>query len=241
MTIFYSSRLIAREEVAHETLAVRIERPAGFEFQAGEYVDLTIPGLRERDLLGPIRSLSIASPPRADYLEFILRQRETAFKRALATYPLGTELELEDPFNNLRLDPESEREQVFIAGGIGVAPFLSAVRGAAQAMRPLRATLFYSNPRPEDTVALGELERLQGEIPDFRLVATMTRMAESARTWTGETERLGVPLFERYLPALVGPAYFIAGAPTLIAALRMALLDAGVGYDDIRIELFTGY
>lgn len=239
--MFYSSKLIAREEVAHETLAVRIERPAGFTFLSGEYVDLTIRGLEERDALGPIRSLSIASPPQADYLEFILRQRETAFKRALAAYPLGTELELEGPFNNLKLDPESERKQVFIAGGIGVAPFLSAVRGAALAGRGLRATLFYANQRPEDAVALDELERLQGEIPGFRLVTTMTRMAESARPWTGETERLGVPLFERYLPALIGPAYFIAGAPTLITELRMALLDAGVGYDDIRIELFTGY
>lgn len=239
--MFYSSRLIAREEVAHETLAVRVERPAGFTFQSGEYVDLTITGLRERDALGPIRSLSIASPPQADFLEFILRMRETAFKRALATYPMGTELELEGPFNNLKLDPESEREQVFIAGGIGVAPFLSAVRGAALAGRGLHATLFYSNQRVEDAVALDELERLQDEIPGFRLVATMTRLAESARPWSGETAHLGVPLFQRYLPGLVGPAYFIAGAPTLITELRMALVAAGVGYDDIRIELFTGY
>lgn len=227
--------------VAHETLAVRIERPSGFSFRPGAYVDLTIPGLRERDLLGPVRSLSIASPPQAGHLEFIVRQRESAFKRALATYPLGTELELEGPFDNLKLDPESEREQVYIAGGIGVAPFLSAIRWAALAHRPLRATLFYSNPRPEDAVALDELERLQDEIPGFRLVATMTRMTESARTWTGETEHLGIPLFERYLDELVGPRYLIAGAPTLIAELRMSLLDRGVGYDDIRIELFTGY
>lgn len=239
--MFYSTRLIGREEVAHETLAVRVERPAGFAFRSGEYVDLTILGLQERDALGPIRSLSISSAPQADYLEFIVRQRETAFKRALATYPLGTELELEGPFDNLKLDPESEREQVLIAGGIGVAPFLSAVRGAALARRGLRATLFYSNQRPEDAVALDELERLQGEVPGFRLVATMTRMAESARSWTGETERLGVPLFKRYLTDLVGPAYFIAGAPTLITELRMELVTEGVKFEDIRIELFTGY
>lgn len=239
--MFYSSRLTSREEVARETLAVRFERPAGFEFRAGAYVDLTITGLRERDLLGPIRSLSISSAPQAPYLEFLVRLRDTAFKRALATYPIGTEVELEGPFDNLRLDPAAGRELVLIAGGIGVAPFLSLVRSAVLDRRELRATLFYSNRSPEDAVALAELEEAAGEIPGFRLVATMTRPESTGTAWLGETERIGIPLLERHLPSLTGFAYYIAGPPTFVSELRMALVGAGVAFDDVRIELFTGY
>jgi ferredoxin-NADP reductase len=155
--------------------------------------------------------------------------------------PLGTPLVIEGPYDDMRLDPESGKELVFIAGGIGIAPFLSILREAAAEGRGLQATLFYSNRRPEDTVALAELERLQGEIPGLRLVTTMTRMPDSAQEWAGETEHLGVVFFERYLPTLVGPLYYISGGPTLISGLRMALLGAGVPLGDIRIELFTGY
>jgi ferredoxin-NADP reductase len=204
-------------------------------------VDLLVQDLADEDPQGPSRGLSIASPPGARHLEFLLRVRASPYKQALATMPLGTPLVIEGPYDDLRLDPGSGRELVFIAGGIGIAPFLSILREAAAAGRPLSATLFYSNRRPEDAAGLAELDRLQTKLPGFRLVTTMTRMPESAREWAGETEHLGAAFFKRFLPAMVGPLYYISGAPTLISGLRMALLGAGVPLEDIRIELFTGY
>jgi ferredoxin-NADP reductase len=239
--MLYSSRLVHREEVACATIAIRAARPPDFAFCAGAYVDLMVPDLAEDDSEGPSRGLSITSPPGASYLEFILRLRDTPYKRALASMPLGAPLLIEGPYDDLKLDPRTGRALIFIAGGIGIAPFLSVLREAAEAKRALNATLFYSNRRPEDTVALEELDRMQSEIPGFRLVATMTRMAASEHVWTGETEHLGLDFFRRYLPALVGPLYYISGAPTLIAELRMALRTAGVPEKDLRIELFTGY
>lgn len=239
--MLYSSRLVYREEVACATIAIRAERPPNFAFRAGVYVDLMVPNLAEEDPEGPSRGLSIASPPGASYLEFILRLRDTPYKRALASMPLGSPLLVEGPYDDLKLDPRTERALVLIAGGIGIAPFLSFLREAAVERRAPEITLFYSNRRPEDTVALEELEHLQTEIPGFRLVATMTRMAESEHAWKGETEHLGLAFFRRYLPALVGPLYSISGAPTFIAEVRGALRGTGVPEDDLRIELFTGY
>jgi ferredoxin-NADP reductase len=239
--MLYSSRLVHRKEVACATIVIEVARPPGFSFEAGAYVDLMVPNLADDDPQGPSRGLSIASPPGADHLEFLLRVRDSPYKRALATMPMGTPLIIEGPYDDMRLEPESGRELVFIAGGIGIAPFLSILREAAAEGRALSATLFYSNRRPEDAVALAELERLQAKVPGFRLLTTMTRMPDSAQEWAGETEHLSAAFFERHLPAMVGPLYYISGAPTLISGLRMALLGAGVPLEDIRIELFTGY
>lgn len=239
--LLHDSRLAGREWVAHETLAIRVERPARFTFRPGQYVDLTIPNLAERDALGPIRSLSMASAPEAQYLEFVMRLRETAFKRALATMPTGARLLLEGPLDDLDFDRDTGRHRAFIAGGVGIAPFLSLLRGALATKSPIRTTLFYSNRRPEDAAYLQELLDLERAIPGFRLIPTMTRVAESRRAWKGETDRLGLGLFERYLPRLDGLLYYIVGAPTLVSELRWDLVSAGVSDTDIAIELYVGY
>lgn len=236
----YSSRLTGRELVAEGTLAIRLERPSGFSFQLGQYADLTVLNPPRRDMLGPIRSMSIASAPGADHLEFLMRIRETAFKQAVATMPIGGELLVEGPFDDFHLHV-GPRESVLIAGGVGVAPFLSALRDAAATGSALWTTLFYSNRRSEDAAFLEELARYEAEIPGFRLVATMTRMASSSREWKGETERLGPALLGRYLPSLVGPAYYISGSPGLISQMRAELVHAGVPGRDIGIELYAGY
>lgn len=235
------SRLIARETVADRTLACVIERPAGFTFRAGQYVDVTLPDPPFDDLLGSTRSLSLASAPHDPHLQVLMRLRDSAFKRAIAEMPLGSSVLVEGPADDLSIDTEGTRPLVFLAGGVGIAPFLAALREAAHAGRGLPATLFYSNRRPEDAAFLRELCELARRVPEFRCVPTMTRVAESPAGWAGETERLGVPLLERYLPSLRGPRYYLCGSTTFISALCQKIERAGVPSTDVRIEMYTGY
>lgn len=241
VTMPRTGRLLSRDEVAHETLAIEVARPTGFAFRAGQYVDLTVFNPADRDALGPTRSLTIASAPGAENLEFLMRIRDTAFKRSLATLPVGVELLVEGPFDDLRMRPQPGRPLVFIAGGTGIAPFLSVLREAVRAGNPLPATLFYSNGRPEDAAYLDELQELESAIRGLRLVATMTRMAESARSWSGETGRLEIGFLERYLPSLVGPTYYLVGGPMLVSQFRWGLTSAGVNDSDIGLEMYAGY
>lgn len=237
----YSTRLVHREFVAHETLAVQLERPDGFTFTAGQYVDLTLFNAPERDALGPMRSLSIASPPGAAHIELVMRLRDTAFKRSLATMPMGTELHIEGPLDDLGLRADESRELVFIAGGVGIAPFMSVIREAAATGRALRATLFYSNRRPEDAAYLDALWHMEKRIRGFSFVPVMTRAHAAACTWRGETRRLGIDLLTQYLPSLNGRAYYLVGGPYLISEMRRDLIVAGVSDADIGLELYAGY
>jgi len=237
----YSCRLLQRDRVAHQTLAIRVERPSGFTFRPGQYVDLTIVNEADRDALGPVRSLSIASTPRDEYLEFVVRLRDTAFKRNLANLAIGSALFVEGPFDDLGFKQENNRELVFLAGGVGVGPFMSVLRTARATGTALTATLFYSNRRPEDAAYLAELWRMEKEISGFRLVATMTRMPESSQTWSGETGRLDLAFLKRYVRSWVGPAYYLVGSPGFISQLRSALFSVGVQDSDIGLEMYAGY
>ena len=129
----------------------------------------------------------MASPPFEDRLMVATRMRDSAFKRALKRIPLGTTVKIDGPSGSLTLHKNSSKPAVFLAGGIGITPFLSIVRQAAKDKLPHRLHLFYSNRRPEDAPFLDTLTELQRANPNFRFVPTMTEIEKSQQKWTGET------------------------------------------------------
>jgi ferredoxin-NADP reductase len=48
-------------------------------------------------------------------------------------------------------------------------------------------------------------------------------------------------MLSKHVSNLRGPIFYIAGPPTMVAATRRMLVDAGVDEDDIRTEEFAGY
>jgi ferredoxin-NADP reductase len=240
VTIF-GSRLVRRERVAHQTLACVLERPRGFAFRAGQYIDVTLPEPLYDDLLGPTRSFSIASSPTESDLLLLMRMRNSAFKRSIAGMPLGAPVLVDGPADDLAFNSEGGRPLVMLAGGVGIAPFLGALREVAATHGSLAGTLYYANRRPEDAAFLAELLALEGRVAGYRCVATMKRMRDSAMAWRGDTERLGAVMLGRHLPALVGPRYYLSGSTLFISGLRQELARAGVPGSDIRTEMYTGY
>ena len=69
----------------------------------------------------------------------------------------------------------------------------------------------------------------------------MTEMSKSKKEWTGETVLIDKEMLSRHLTILQGPIYYIAGPPTMVAAMQQTLVKAGVEEDDIRTEEFAGY
>lgn len=237
----FRTKLLGRGSVAEDTMAFHFARPSGFSFKAGQATDLTLLDPPETDSEGNIRTFSIASPPFEEQLTFTTRMRDTAFKRALKTVPIGTEVNIASPSGSFTLHKNASKLAVFLAGGIGITPFLSVVRQADHDRLPHKLYLFYSNRRPEDAPFLDILQGLETTNPNFRLIATMTEMARSSREWRGETGFINREMLVRHLETLHGPIYYIAGPPPMVAAMREMLVGAGVDEDDIRTEEFAGY
>lgn len=237
----YTCRLMKREDVAEGTVAFHFEKPGEFFFKPGQYADLTLVNPPETDAEGNTRTLSIASPPYENGLVFVTRTRNTAFKRVLRTVPLGTAVLLDGPMGSFTLHKNATRPGVFLAGGIGITPFLSMLRQVARDELSYHLYLFYSNRRPEDTAFMDVFRELATIRPGIRFIPTMTHMAKSQWTWTGETGHINPDMLRRYLPTLQGPLYYIAGPPGMVSAMREMLVKAGVDEDDVRSEEFGGY
>jgi len=237
----FRSKLLSRVEVAEGTMAFQFEKPAGFDFKPGQSTDLTLLNPPETDSEGNTRTFSIASAPFEDHLMFATRMRDTAFKRSLKKVPLGTTVKMEPAMGPFTLHKNPAKPAVFLAGGIGITPFLSIVQQADRDRLGQELYLFYANHRPEDASFLETLAKLEKTNPSFRLVCTMTDMPRSTKAWTGETGWIDEAMLSRYLSSLQGPIYYIAGPPAMVMAMAKMLVTSGVDEDDIRTEGFAGY
>jgi ferredoxin-NADP reductase len=237
----YRSRLCGREEVADGTMAFHLEKPAGFQFKAGQYVDISLINPPETDSEGNVRSFSIASAPYEDQLLVVTRMRKSAFKRVLAILPLGTEIKLEGPMGSFTFHKNCVKAAVFLAGGIGITPFLSMLRQAAEEKLSQRLYLFYSNRRPNDAAFLKDLEILSKLNANFTFIPSMSKMEKTKLEWPNERGVIDREMLLRHMDGLKGPIYYVAGPPVMVAAMREMLTNAGVDEDDIRTEEFGGY
>lgn len=234
-------KLTRSGEVAERTMEFRFTRPSGFEFRAGQSVDVTLIDPPETDAEGNTRAFSIASPPFEDHLTIATRMRDSAFKRVLRQAAEGLEVRVEGPGGSFTLHKNASKPAVFLAGGIGITPFLGMVRQAPKDEPRQQLYLFYANRRPEDAPFLNLLTALPAEKPNFHFIPTMTGMAKSHRPWTGETGVIDREMLLRHVREPVGPIYYIAGPPAMVTAMRKMLASAGVDEDDIRTEEFSGY
>ena len=235
------AKLIRREEVAEGTMAFHFEKPSGFNFRAGQSADVTLTDPPETDAEGNTRTFSIASPPFENELVFTTRMRDTAFKRSLKKVPLATKVKIGSAAGSFTLHKNRAKPAVFVAGGIGITPFLSIVRQADRDRLQHKLHLFYSNRRPEDAASLDTLQALATTNPNFRLICTMTEMSKSKKEWNGETGLIDKEMLSQHLAILQGLIYYIAGPPPMVAAMHEMLVNAGVEEDDIRAEEFAGY
>ena len=237
----FRTPLIAREQVAEGTMAFRFARPAGFEFTAGQSINLGLVDPPETDGKGNRRTFSLVSAPFEGELVVATRIRDTAFKRVLKALPAGTEVELRGPAGKFTLDPSETAPAVLLAGGIGVTPFVSILRQAAGEKLARRLVLFYSNRRPEDAAFLDELDGLQARNPNYRFIGTMTGMEKSARSWRGEVGFIDQAMLGRYIGDLSRAACYLAGPPAMVEAMKKILAGVGLKEESLRSDEFYGY
>jgi NAD(P)H-flavin reductase len=150
-----SMRVLGTREIAKDTLALRLEKPSGFAYRAGQavYVTLNEPTSDEK---GRVRTFSLASAPHEGELLVAMRTGDSTFKRALKGLGDGAKVEVEGPYGALcRVD--AARPAVFLAGGIGITPFRSMILDALERGLQHRLVLFYSSRAPERAAFLAEL------------------------------------------------------------------------------------
>ena len=237
----YKSELISKEKVAEGTTAFHFKKPTGFQFIAGQYIDMTLVAPPETDTEGNTRAFSIASAPYESDITIVTRMRDSSFKRVLSKAEEGLPVEIEGPIGSFFLHEKSSRPAIILVGGIGITPFVSILKDATEKKLPHKIYLFYSNRRPEDVPFLNVLSDLKKKNPNFTFVPTMTQADKSASVWEGETGYINMQMIDKYVKDRTDAVYYMAGPQLMVYAMRNLLNSSGISNDDLRFEEFDGY
>ena len=131
MTTF-TTTLEAREEIAEGTMAFYWRKPGGFDFKPGQAIDVILTSKASAPEDQSSRhTFSIVSAPFQNDLVIATRMRDSAYKRALRSMTVGPPLAIDGPSGSLGLHKDPARAGILVAGGIGITPFMSMLRQAA--------------------------------------------------------------------------------------------------------------
>jgi ferredoxin-NADP reductase len=234
------ARIKEKQEVAKGTLLVTFDLLGEeVDFTPGQYFFVTLPDIGYQDDKGLRKHLTVVtSPNQRGVLGLATRIRDSAFKRTLSELPVGAEVDVEPPKGTFGLPDDGARPLVFVAGGIGITVFRSMLRFIQEDGIRYRVTLVYSNRDRESAAFLDELQRLERENPDLRLVLTMTQDPG----WEGETRKVDAQFFRDHLgQALTESTFLVAGPPGMVEGVQQALDEAGVHEDNVLAERYSGY
>jgi benzoate/toluate 1,2-dioxygenase reductase subunit len=206
----FEAPLRAVGRLSETSLAFSLEAPPGLAFLPGQYVNIRVPGTDQW------RSYSFSSAPGAEALSFLVRDiprgmmstwlREVAAPR--------TPLALAGPAGTFYLRAV-RRPLLFLAGGTGLAPFLSMLGKLAATNSAQSIHLVYGVTNDADLVEVARLEGFAARIPSFTY-ATCVAAEGNAHPRKG------------YVTAHIEPGHlnggevdvYLCGPPPMVDAVR---------------------
>jgi benzoate/toluate 1,2-dioxygenase reductase component len=226
----FQARVRAVERLSETTISFSLEGAGLLSFLPGQYVNVLVPGTDQR------RSYSFSSPPGAETQSFLVRNIEpglmNTFLRERAAP--GTAMEFIGPSGSFYLR-EIRRPLVFLAGGTGLAPFLSMLgRLAETGTNSQQVHMVYGVTNDTDLVGLDLLDRFAARIPEFAYT-TCVAAPTSAHPRKG------------YVTAHIAPEalnggdvdIYLCGPPPMVDAVRAWLAQQGVTPANFYYEKFS--
>jgi predicted ferric reductase len=135
---------------------------------------------------------------------------------------VGTEAEIEGPFGKFS-NPLQDKAQIWIAGGIGITPFLSMARSLTGSEPQI--DLYYCFKEQSEAVFVEELHHLAKIHHNFRVIP-----------FCSSTQgRIDVSFLEKESKGLNGKEIFICGPITMIHSLSSSLNKQHVHMEEFEL------
>ncbi len=223
---FYTTKLISKTMLNHDIMILVFERPEGFIFTAGQFVQFEVPQPN-----GPVlRSYSISSHPNEPQLEFCTKiipgGKASEYFKTLA---VGESAQITVAKGVFVCEQDVCTQKVFIATGVGIAPIMSMLAKQAESKDTLR--LVFGVRNEQDIFWMDRLEKIKFKNKRFNYTVTLSQPTD---TWAGERGWVS-----KHLPSFSGEvSYYICGSVEMVKDVRTLLLHSGVNTKNIHFEIF---
>lgn len=236
--LFMKVKVKNKQEIAQDTIYIEFDLSGqSFPFKPGQFFQLTLINPPYSDERGNSRYFGfVNSPDDKDYVSMVTRTGTSAYKKSLAMLNVGDECEIGGLGGHDVLG-ESLCPVVMIAGGIGIAPFMSVVRYSIKNGVQFPITLIYSNLNKITAAFFDELTDKSLENNTFKFVPIIT----NDPAWVGEKGEISKEFILKTIQNPQDNKYFICGTKEFVLPVVQSIKEAGVALDKIAFEIFTGY
>lgn len=228
--------LIEKKEIAKDTYAFIFPKPKAFSYQAGQYLSLSIEEPAIAAPKGTMRELSLASAPYENTVELALRFRDSEAKRGFLMLNPGDKAYIQGPFGNFHIQQGTE-PAVFLAGGIGVVPFVSLIKQSLYDNTTRDFSVFFSNRKLVDIPYLAELTSLANNSKQLQVISTLTNEEKPGHA----SGYISHELIARHLPDYKNASYYLSGPQRFVGGMWDILEAMAIPDTVIHGEEFTGY
>jgi NAD(P)H-flavin reductase/ferredoxin len=229
----YTGQLASNDRLSDTALgfSLSLDDRAALGFLPGQYVNIQVPGTDQA------RSFSFSSGPGADEVSFLIRNTTygvlTTYLRDRAA--AGDTISFNGPLGSFYLR-KIERPVLFLAGGTGLAPFLSMLHKIEQDGGSEHAIhLIFGVTNDPDLVKVDELEGYADRMPNFTFTCVVAA-EESSYPNKGYVTHHMKP--EHLNDGFVD--VYLCGPPPMVDAVRKYLSDQGIEPASFYYEKFSG-
>ncbi len=203
-------------------------RGRSLRHEAGNFVYLTLEDGSLEAGRGEEHPYTLSSSPDEDHLRIAIKALGDA-SRAAQTLRPGTRARVEGPYGRFFLSPDRVDEpELWVAGGIGITPFLARMRHLLRRGEPADVCLIFCVQDPPREIFAEELRDLAEKLEGFRL---------NVHYFYREG-----PVSEEYLrsacPDMAERSLYICGPDQLNALVRHHAAAAGIPASRIHTEEF---
>jgi len=212
-----------------QTWSIYFQGPP-LDYQPGQFMHVRL--MREGKLF-PSHPFTISSSP--TWEELAITPKELGdFTQTLDRTKPGDQALIDAPYGIFSFLNYPKDDLVFIAGGIGITPFMSMLRYMKDKKIEKNVILFWANKSEQELLFTGELKTMEKELKSLNLVFVMSRQED----WPGEKGRVDGKLIQKYVSDLTVPDYYVCGPPAMSKAVIAELQTLGIKRRQIHHELF---
>lgn len=223
------------EMVTPDIMAIWMTLPGdGIDFQAGQYVNVKIPGVEGA------RAFSLAgSPTQRNEIELHVRlvpggAGTTWLHQNLKT---GDQVPFTGPFGRFYVRRSAEKPLIFLAGGSGLSSPKSMILDLLESGYEEPITLLHGARRPHDLHFAALFRELEEQHDNLRYVPVISQ-PEDGDGWNGETGYVHEAAARLFGGKFSGHQAYLCGPPAMIDAGISALMQGRLFERDIFMEKF---
>ena len=209
------------------------------DFIPGQYMELTLPH-HHTDKRGNRRTFSISSIPNSDEIRFATKlfAQTSSFKKELQALTDGDVVTVGQLNGSFTLPRNPAAQMMWIAGGIGITPFVSMARDITIKKTPRDITLFYLIASGGEYAYQDIWEQAK---PYGLSVIPIVTSPDIDPAWHGLTGKLTPELIEKYVPDYKNRIFYLSGPHGLVLFFQKTLIGMAVKRRSIVSDFFSGY